>query len=183
MRRLSASAPPDRKTGISYRQSDQVLVSEGDAPVFREQSRFDHRILKVATSMENRTPTNKSLPLVYSCSGCSSAAQMCNHLAIAMDRQGHAEMSCIAGVGGDVKSLVSLAKSGRRIVALDGCVLACVKNCLARHGVEAEQAYILSDYGVRKKKHADFDRAEAERVLARIVGDVTGATLATAEQH
>jgi len=40
------------------------------------------------------------LPLVYSCSGCSSAAQLANQLAIRLDREGLAETSCIAGVGG-----------------------------------------------------------------------------------
>ncbi len=36
------------------------------------------------------------LPLVYSCSGCFSAAQLANDVAIALDRHGMAEMSCIA---------------------------------------------------------------------------------------
>jgi uncharacterized metal-binding protein len=39
-------------------------------------------------------------PLVYSCPGCSSAAQMANYIALELDRRGVAEMSCIAGVGG-----------------------------------------------------------------------------------
>lgn len=60
---------------------------------------------------------------MYSCSGCSSAAQMTNWLAIRLDRSGSAEMSCIAGVGGDVPSLVRTATSGRPVIALDGCVL------------------------------------------------------------
>jgi uncharacterized metal-binding protein len=47
-------------------------------------------------------------PLVYSCSGCSSAAQMANYLAIQLDRLNLAEMSCIAGVGGNVKKLVDI---------------------------------------------------------------------------
>lgn len=41
----------------------------------------------------------RTLPLVYSCSGCSSAAQMANYVAVQLDRRGAAEMSCIAGVG------------------------------------------------------------------------------------
>ena len=39
-------------------------------------------------------------PLVYSCSGCSNAAQMANQMALWLDCEGEAEMSCIAGVGG-----------------------------------------------------------------------------------
>lgn len=105
---------------------------------------------------------------MYSCSGCSSAAQLANAVALKLDRDGTAEMSCIAGVGGDVPSLVRTAKSGRRIVALDGCALACVKHSLARHGVRADLYVFLSDYGVKKRHHADFDPAEAERVFASV---------------
>jgi uncharacterized metal-binding protein len=111
---------------------------------------------------------DKSLPLVYSCSGCSSAAQTANYIALALDHGGKAEMSCIAGVGGDVPNLVRLAKSGRPIVALDGCALHCVKNCLARHAVEPAIHYLLSDYGVKKRYGEDFDKAQADELLTRI---------------
>jgi uncharacterized metal-binding protein len=103
-------------------------------------------------------------PLVYSCSGCSSAAQMANHLAIRLDRDGAAEMSCIAGVGGGVPGLVKTARSGRRILALDGCVLACVRACLAREGLVPDRHLVLGEYGVRKRKHADFDPLQAEQL-------------------
>jgi len=116
--------------------------------------------------------TYKMLPLVYSCSGCSSAAQLANHVAVRLDRSQVAEMSCIAGVGGDVPSLVQTARSGRPIIALDGCSLHCVKNSLARQGVEAKWHYTLSDLGVRKRYHADFSPEEADAVIARVVGDV-----------
>lgn len=109
-----------------------------------------------------------SKPLVYSCSGCSSAAQLANAVAIKLDRAGVAEMSCIAGVGGDVPPLVRTAKSGRPIVGLDGCALACVKHSLARHGVQADMYFLLSDFGVKKRYHADFDAAEADRVFATV---------------
>lgn len=109
---------------------------------------------------------SRSRPLVYSCSGCSSAAQMANHLALRLDRAGQAEMSCIAGVGGGVAGLVRTARSRRPILALDGCVLHCVSACLANAGVVADTHLVLSDYGVKKHKHADFDATEAETVYA-----------------
>ena len=107
---------------------------------------------------------SRELPLVYSCSGCSSASQMANHLALRLDRAGAAEMSCIAGVGGGVAGLVRTARSGRRILALDGCLLKCVAACLANAGVVADTHLVLSDYGVKKRKHADFDPVEARRI-------------------
>lgn len=110
----------------------------------------------------------KQLPLVYSCSGASSAAQMANHIAVKLDRLKVAEMSCIAGVGGDVKPLVRTARSGRPIIALDGCPLHCAAHILKRHGLKADKHYDLSEFGVSKRKHEDFDPAEAGRILARI---------------
>ena len=117
------------------------------------------------------------LPLVYSCSGCSSAAQMANHLALKLDREGIAEMSCIAGVGGGVTGLVRTAQSGRRILALDGCVLKCASACLANAGVVADTHLVLSDYGVRKRQHADFNLTEAQQVYAAEVRPAAQALL------
>lgn len=109
------------------------------------------------------------LTLVYACSGCSSAAQMANHLAVRLDRAGIAEMSCIAGVGGGVRPLVRIAQDaaarGRPILAIDGCRLDCVRHGLARAGVEATHHLQLAEHGVRKTQHADFDPAEAQALL------------------
>lgn len=110
-----------------------------------------------------------SLPLIYSCSGCSNAAQLANTLAVRMDREGFAEMSCIAGVGGDVKSIVNKAKSGRTIIALDGCILHCARNCLARHGIEPELHIDLSEYGIKKSYHEDVSSIEAQKVWNKLV--------------
>jgi uncharacterized metal-binding protein len=112
------------------------------------------------------------LPLVYSCSGCSSAAQLANHVAVRLDRLGVAEMSCIAGVGGDVRPLVKKATSGRPTIAIDGCALACAASCLARHGVAPDHYYMLTDYGVKKRHHEDFDRAQADEAVARVAADL-----------
>ncbi len=111
---------------------------------------------------------DNDLPLVYSCSGCSNVAQLANTLAVRLDRAGLAEMSCIAGVGGDVPALVRKAASGRRILALDGCQLHCVKNCLARHGVEPDEHVTLNAFGVRKRYGEDCTPEETEQLLEEV---------------
>ena len=115
---------------------------------------------------------DSKLPLVYSCSGASSATQMANHVAVKLDRLKVAEMSCIAGVGGDVKPLVRTAKSGRPIIALDGCPLHCAAQILKRHSLKANKHYDLSKMGVNKKQHEDFDPQEAAKALRRIQDDI-----------
>lgn len=111
---------------------------------------------------------SKNTPIIYSCSGCSSAAQCANYIAVKIDRQKIAEMSCIAGVGGDVTSLVNVAKSGREIITIDGCHLKCCQACLKRHDVQPTEAFVLSDFKVRKKLGEDFDKDEADFVLSQI---------------
>lgn len=116
-------------------------------------------------------------PLVYSCSGCSSAAQLANQVALRLDRSGVAEMSCIAGVGGDVPHLLKIAQSGRPILALDGCPLVCVASTLARHGLTAQRHYQLQQYGVKKRQHEDFDPEQAATVLQQVLDDLAAAPL------
>ena len=101
------------------------------------------------------------LPLVYSCSGCSSAAQMANDIAVSLDREQVAEMSCIAGVGGDVGPLVETATSGRSVLVVDGCPLECAKACLADHGVEPDEHVNLAAEGVPKEYHTEYDDEQA----------------------
>lgn len=105
-----------------------------------------------------------SLPLVYSCSGCSSAAQMANAFALRLQRDGLAEMSCIAGVGGAVPALLRVARQERPILALDGCALRCVAACLRRAGVQAFHGVNLAEHGVKKGRLPDFCAEEASRV-------------------
>jgi len=107
-------------------------------------------------------------PLIYSCSGCSSAAQMANFIAIKIDRKEIAEMSCIVGVGGNVKKLVKTALSGRKIIAIDGCPLACAKACLSNHSLTPDLHIELTRYGVPKRNHEDFNQQQADELLQMI---------------
>ncbi|HET8868932.1 MAG TPA: putative zinc-binding protein [Aquabacterium sp.] len=119
------------------------------------------------------SPSSESVTLVYACSGCSSAAQLANHLAVRLDREGHAEMSCIAGVGGQVKPLLKklddAVQQQRPIVAIDGCPLACVANTLKQHGVKPTTHIQLAAHGVRKVAHGDYCEEQAQALLTDLV--------------
>lgn len=126
---------------------------------------------------------NPDFPLVYSCSGCSSAAQTANYAALQLDRRGVAEMSCIAGIGGDVPQLVRIAKSGRPIIALDGCPLACTRSSLARHDLQPTHYHQLNEYGVKKRVHVDFDKEQGDAVVERVVADLEAHRLANSSSQ
>jgi len=111
-------------------------------------------------------------PLVYSCSGCSNVAQLANDLAVVLDREGSAQMSCIAGVGGQVKQLVKVAQSGRPILAVDGCPLNCVKQTLATVHVVPTWHIELTSLGYKKRDHENCDLSDAYKLLQMVHSDI-----------
>lgn len=112
--------------------------------------------------------TKKPRTLVYSCSGCSDVAQLANDVALRLDHGGVAEMSCIAGVGGGVPGLVRTARSGRPIVAIDGCQMHCASHCLANAGVTPTEHVRLYERGLRKRRGQLYD----EETVAEVAGEV-----------
>lgn len=110
--------------------------------------------------------------IVYSCSGSSNVAQLANHLAVRLDRAGLAEMSCIVGVGGNIKPLVSKARSGAPIVLIDGCPLRCCEHVLSAKGITPTQVVRLHERGLRKVQHTDFDREERNSVYRAVLAEL-----------
>lgn len=92
----------------------------------------------------------KKTTVVYACSGCSDAGELADRIARRLTREGAAEMSCLAGIGGRVKSLVSKAESAERILAIDGCPLNCTRHTLELAGFKAFEHLELHALGFRK---------------------------------
>jgi uncharacterized metal-binding protein len=110
--------------------------------------------------------------LVYSCSGCSNVAQLANHIAVRLDRLGIAEMSCIAGVGGDVRSLVRKATCGEPAIVIDGCPLGCAERVLAAREVTPARVVRLHERGLRKRRHEDVPDDERDAVFRDVLGEL-----------
>jgi len=117
--------------------------------------------------MENQKKNN--LPFIYSCSGCSNVAQLANDIAIKINFDGIAEMSCIAGVGGKVKSLVKKARSNRPIIVVDGCPLQCAKECLKNIDVEPHVHIVLTDHDLKKKNNVRLKLEERLDIIEHII--------------
>lgn len=88
--------------------------------------------------------------VVYACSGCSDAGELADHIARELTRSGVAEMSCLAGIGGRVKSLMNKAQRAEEILVIDGCPLNCAKNTLKLAGFQEFEHLELHRLGFRK---------------------------------
>lgn len=108
--------------------------------------------------------TQTKKPIVYSCSGCSNLALIAHDLALNLDRDGIADMSCISGVAGNVPEVVEFARSGRPIIAIDGCDQQCTKACANNCDVTIDHYFELSQFGIAK--HGKWEGSLSENSIA-----------------
>jgi uncharacterized metal-binding protein len=99
---------------------------------------------------ELKATPKKPGTVVYACSGCSDAGELADRIARRLMREGAAEMSCLAGIGGRVKPLVNKAAAAERILAIDGCPLNCAAHTLQLAGFEKFDHLELRKIGIRK---------------------------------
>jgi uncharacterized metal-binding protein len=89
-------------------------------------------------------------PVIYACSGCSDAGELADQIARRLSRSGAGEMSCLAGIGGRVKSLLSKGEKAERIFVIDGCPLNCARKTLELAGIKQFEHLGLHEIGLRK---------------------------------
>ena len=92
----------------------------------------------------------KPATVVYACSGCSDAGEIADHIARQITRAGVAQMSCLAGIGGRVKSLLLKAEKAERILVIDGCPLNCAAHTLRLEDFQKFDHLELHKIGIRK---------------------------------
>ncbi len=111
-------------------------------------------------------------PLVYACSGASNLGQLTNEIAVRLDRDGLAEMSCAEAVGIEAEPPYAAALSGRPVIAVSGCPLACASRLLTEHGVTVTHSIQLENRGVLKTKHVSVGREDGEKIYDEIVSEL-----------
>jgi len=73
-------------------------------------------------------------------------------------------MSCLAGVGGHVKTITSTVQKAPELVMIDGCPLECGANSLRLVGITEFKHLKLHELGVRK-----HDSEVCESTVERLV--------------
>ncbi len=102
--------------------------------------------------------------LIFSCSGAADVGAVADFSARRLTKDGHGKMFCLAGVGGRVPTIIERAANSEKILAIDGCELDCVKNCLEHAGFTDFAHVRLADMGMQKGKTEVSDEAVAKVV-------------------
>ncbi len=104
--------------------------------------------------------------IVFACAGCSHAGGVAYNLALALDKKGMAEMSCLAGVAAEKPSFLRKIKN-RQIMTIDGCPIECSKGIFDKLKIPVHHHIRLKDFGV-KKEHPDKDDRDMDAMIEKI---------------
>ncbi|MEZ6093431.1 MAG: putative zinc-binding protein [Pirellulaceae bacterium] len=112
---------------------------------------------------------DKTIPILFACSGCSNAGQLANEVACELNRRGIAEMSCLAGVGA-AKPLFLKKLVEREVWIIDGCPIQCSLGVFGQVREQVDVHIRLHDLGI--KKNADAPQGHAfEALMAAVLED------------
>jgi uncharacterized metal-binding protein len=96
--------------------------------------------------------------LIFACSGAADVGEIADRAARKMTRDGVGRMFCTAGLGGRISGILKTTESADQILAIDGCLLNCVKSSLERAGFMKFQHLQLADLGLEKCKSPVTDK-------------------------
>ena len=96
-------------------------------------------------------PSCLSAPkLIFACSGAADVGALADRAARQMTLDQIGKMYCLAGIGGDVKSIQETTRSASKILAIDGCPQECARKTLERAGFTGFQHLKIFDLGLQK---------------------------------
>lgn len=104
--------------------------------------------------------------LIFPCSGAADVGAIADLAARKLAREGDGKMFCLAGIGGRVSGIMKTTESAEKILAIDGCPLNCVKNCLEQAGFAKFEHLNLADLGLVKGQSA-----VSEENIQKVVDD------------
>jgi len=106
--------------------------------------------------------------LIFPCSGSSDVGELSDRAARKMAKCGQAKMFCLAGIGAHISGMIESAKAAKKLIAINGCPVACSKKILEHAGFRPI-AFNLKDMGFIKGK-TKVDDDSIEQVLSKITG-------------
>lgn len=105
--------------------------------------------------------------LLFPCSGGSNCGQIVNQAAASLDTLGVGRIYCLAGIGAHIDGMVESARGAKRIVALDGCQVACAKKTIEHAGLKVTDWICVTDEGINKSHNLLLEQADIEFITQR----------------
>ena len=101
------------------------------------------------------------------CSGGSNCGQITNQVAIRLDEEGVGHIYCLAGIAAHIDGMVESARGAKRIVALDGCQVACAKKAIEHAGLKVTDWICVTEEGVAKNHQFKLAPEEIDLIVRK----------------
>lgn len=100
--------------------------------------------------MSNGCSCSSGAKLIFACSGAADVGAVADQAVRKLTREGQGKMFCLAGIGGRVEGIMKTTAAAEAILAIDGCPLNCVKQCLETAGFTNFKHLQLANLGLAK---------------------------------
>ncbi len=88
--------------------------------------------------------------LIFPCSGASDVGGLADRAARQMTLNNSGKMYCLAGIGGQVNTIIETTKTAATILVIDGCPEECARKTMERAGFSGFQHLKLASLDLRK---------------------------------
>ena len=105
--------------------------------------------------------------ILLPCAGGSNCGQITNQVAVSLAVLGVGHIYCLAGIGAHIDGMVESARGAKRIVALDGCQVACAKKTIEHAGLPVTDWICVTEEGINKSHRLLMDEEEIELITQR----------------
>lgn len=101
------------------------------------------------------------------CSGGSNCGQIANQVAVKLTEEGIGNIYCLAGLGAHIEGMIESARSAKRIVAIDGCSVACARKTIEHAGLKVTDWICVTEEGISKNHKFQLDPEEIDFIARR----------------
>ncbi|MFC1946097.1 putative zinc-binding protein [Chloroflexota bacterium] len=101
------------------------------------------------------------------CSGSSNCGQIAYQVAVDLDVMGVGRLYCLAGLGAHIQGMVASISDAKRIIAIDGCQVACAKKTVEYAGLNVTDWVCVTDEGISKNHSILLEQADVELITRK----------------
>ena len=103
----------------------------------------------------------------FPCSGGSNCGQIANKVAVQLTEERVGNIYCLAGIGAHIEGMIESARSAKRIVAIDGCSVACARKTIEHAGLKVTDWICITEEGISKNHDFQLGSEEIDLVVRR----------------
>ena len=105
--------------------------------------------------------------ILLPCSGGSNCGQIANQVAIKLTEEGVGNIYCLAGIGAHIPGMIESTRSAKRIMAIDGCAVACAKKTIEHTGLTVTDWICVTEEGIVKNHQFELLPQEIALITRR----------------